>query len=63
MKSGTGKYIFRNGVIYEGLWKNNRRIGKGTYNLIQVMKLHRKARYMREYGMKLGLSNGQNDTK
>lgn len=33
MKNGTGKYIFQNGSIYEGLWKNNKRVGKGKLDL------------------------------
>lgn len=30
MKSGKGKYTFKNGDIYEGEWKQNNYHGKGT---------------------------------
>ena len=30
-RHGTGKYIYPNGDIYEGEWKNNIREGEGTF--------------------------------
>lgn len=29
MKNGEGRYIFKNGDIYEGKWVNNMRHGEG----------------------------------
>ena len=30
-REGQGKYIYKNGDIYEGNWKNNKKEGKGVY--------------------------------
>ena len=31
MKDGKGKYTYNNGNIYEGIWKEEEKCGKGTY--------------------------------